>query len=192
VFAGAIVVLLLVSVLASASEPLKLFGGEPQAVRTYTSKPPALLPERVTGQPLDIFTVTPSPSVADLKAMAEQRKVDEDRPVAVGCMTGGVVTNYEEAYRLHLKTRKPLTVFVGQPPHVVKAAGAEASAQEAIICVIEPGADGAFRSSGIHRFDWAGRPQTIRLPPVPPMSPCGGGNCSCPPGGCPGPLCRCQ
>ena len=154
---------------ASASEPLRLFD-EPVA-RTYTSKPPVLLPERAPGQPIDLFAARPSPSVAELKAMADRRKVDDDRVHAGACLPGGVVCNYQEAYRLHVKTGKPLAVLVGQSPHVIKAVGAEATNEESIVCVIEPGDEPQFSRTGIHRF----------YRPIPNAQPRG----VCPNGVCP-------
>lgn len=150
---AAIAACLLFSALASASED-DLFSQPAQKaaepVRVYQSKPPALLPpEQPTAQ--DLFAARPSPSVEALKAHAEQRLLPgADRPLVIGMCCKGVVANYDEAYRLSLKTGKPLRVLVGQTMDRLIAQGA--TEDGFIKCRVDPEAHPAFRQPGIYEY----------------------------------------
>jgi hypothetical protein len=137
----------------STDSPLDLFADRPAKpadaapVKTYRSKPPVLVPEPGPAD-VDLFDLTPSPSVEALKAHADKRlEPGADRPLAVGMTADGVVANYDEAYRLAVKQGKPLRVYVGR----AFAANAKEAAGDCVKCQLEDG-DARFRGPGVFEY----------------------------------------
>jgi hypothetical protein len=137
----------------SASDDDGLFGPSVKQapVKVYTSKQPDLLPPEQPAA-FDLFGSTPSPTVESLKAHAEKRLLPEaDKPVVVGMCAEGVIASYDEAYRLSLKTGKPLRVLVGQPvEHVMRQGKTE---DGFLKCRIDDGMDHRFTARGVYEFE---------------------------------------
>ena len=105
------------------AKPLDLFDVPEGTVRAWQSSQPSLLPPDKP-QALDLFSLTPSPTVEALKSHAEKRLLPgADRPIVVGMCCDGVIANYDEAYRLSLKTGKPLRVLSKQPMDLIVRQG---------------------------------------------------------------------
>jgi hypothetical protein len=163
-----------------------------EPVKTYRSKPPAIQPEKRAG--VDLFDVTPSPSVAALKAHAEKRlqPADDEKPVAIGMDADRRIGSYDEAYRQAMKAGKPLRVVVGQPPERVAKLMTEAG--DAIQCELDVGDDPRFAAAGVFDYEPLGRMLVNRQPRTAsrystPCPSCGAADCSsdCRYGG----VCRC-
>jgi len=189
----AVAALMFCSALASASEPDLFSAPAAKAAppKVYTSKQPELLPPEKPDA-LDLFARRPSPSVEALKAHADQRLLPgADRPLAIGMCCQGVIGSYDEAYRLALKTGKPLRVLVGQPwSHIV----AQGKAEDGYLkCRVDDGTDNRFTAPGVYEYVpqggrlvafLGGRPSGANPiqaspPPVPPACPCGVQGCQC-------------
>lgn len=171
----------------STDSPIDLFdvGSKPaEPVKVYASKPPALLPERAPAAGVDLFDVTPSPSVEALKAHAEKRFAPErDRTHVVGMCAEGVIGSYDEAHRIAVRDRKPLRVLVGAEWSEIVRQGKAAAADGVVVCRVDVGEDERFRGRGVYEYEPAGDGQLYSKPAATPCRSCTAEGCPCRYGG---------
>jgi hypothetical protein len=187
----------------SASEPDDLFSNAAKhkaatvkassaPAKVYQSKQPSLLPPE-KADPCDLFSQRPSPSVDELKAHAAKRlEPGADRPLQIGMCCEGVIGSYDEAYRLSVKTGKPLRVLVGQPMSLIMAQGKRDDG--VLKCRVDEGLDPRFKTKGVFEYqpgkDGKLYQAAAKLGDPKACTECSDPNCSC---GCNiGGQCKCS
>lgn len=133
------------------AQPADLFDVPPGTVRAWRSSQPPMLPEERPAV-RDVFDVSDSPTVGELLRLADKRlEPTAERPVVVGMCCNGVIANYDEAYRLSLKTGKPLRVLVGQTMDFIVKQGLR---DDGFLKVrVDDGADGRFPITGCFEYE---------------------------------------